>query len=391
MTKLICTDPWPPTSAVDPAVVTCTASIASGRGVTLAKNPSLDLLKLSLFVTPSKLMAMNDSGSPFTVELRLVVAVLTPGRNVTALIRLRVATGIRLSESAVSVDEMTFDCVLTISELETTFTTSVSSPTWRIALISAVVPIASRVSVANVLNPDSETLTVYVPGSSAGTENVPCPDVVVLNTRPVAVFLMVTVAPGTRPPSLSTATPLIVEVVPPCACAGSCESGRNTSVNTSPNRLRLIEAPWYRHATRVPAGGRGTWDEQVCAGYRAAGSRDSGGTNARANSVGRAKSVDPIEDDEDCEDDEESLLREELAGWSSFQRIGLLQDFMSSSSSIWSALLAGMQRDKEKPGRRCSPAGVCDLPRAPRPEPGAGLEVHAPDKLADTRAALLAL
>ena len=147
-------------SEVVPAVVTCTASIASGRGVTLAKNPSLDLLKLSLFDTPSRLIAIMDSGSPFTVELRLVVAVLTPGRNVTALIRLRVATGIRFSESAVSVDEMTFDCVLTISELETTFTTSVSSPTWRIALISAVVPMASRVSVANVLKPDSDTLTV---------------------------------------------------------------------------------------------------------------------------------------------------------------------------------------------------------------------------------------
>ena len=93
VTKLIVVAPWPPLSAAPPAVVTCTASIASGRGVIIAKKPSDDLLKLSLLVTPSRLMAMNDCGRPLIVDPRFVAEVLTPGRNVTALIRFRVVAG----------------------------------------------------------------------------------------------------------------------------------------------------------------------------------------------------------------------------------------------------------------------------------------------------------
>ena len=74
----ICTAPWPPTSAPAPAVVTVTASTASGRGVTIANNPSVDLLKFSLLLTPSRLIATNESGSPLKFESRLTPAVLTP-------------------------------------------------------------------------------------------------------------------------------------------------------------------------------------------------------------------------------------------------------------------------------------------------------------------------
>ena len=67
VTKLMATAPWPPTSAPPAAAVTVTASIASWRGRTGAKNPSVDLLKLSLLLTPSIVMFRNDSGRPFTV------------------------------------------------------------------------------------------------------------------------------------------------------------------------------------------------------------------------------------------------------------------------------------------------------------------------------------
>ena len=53
--------------------------------MTDAKNESVDRLKLSLLLTPSIVMLTNDSGRPLMRDSRLVVAVLTPGRNVTAL------------------------------------------------------------------------------------------------------------------------------------------------------------------------------------------------------------------------------------------------------------------------------------------------------------------
>ena len=91
------TAPLPPVCAPCTAVVTLTASTASWRGVTEAKNESDERRKLSLLLTPSIVMLMNDSGRPLMRDSRLVVAVLTPGRNVTALSALRVGVGIRCS------------------------------------------------------------------------------------------------------------------------------------------------------------------------------------------------------------------------------------------------------------------------------------------------------
>ena len=96
VTNAICTAPWPPTSAPAVAVVTVTASTASCRGVTIANRPSVDLLKFSLLLIPSRLIATNESGRPLKFESRLTPAVFTPGRNVTALMALRVASGILL-------------------------------------------------------------------------------------------------------------------------------------------------------------------------------------------------------------------------------------------------------------------------------------------------------
>src|SRR3954471_14054383 len=80
-----------------PAVGTLTASTASCRGVTEAKNESDERRKLSLLLTPSSVMLTNDSGRPLIRDSRLVVAVLMPGRNVTALSAFRVGVGIRFN------------------------------------------------------------------------------------------------------------------------------------------------------------------------------------------------------------------------------------------------------------------------------------------------------
>lgn len=153
--------PWPPTSAPPAAVVTVTASTASWRGVTLAKNPSEVLLKLSLLLTPSSVMLMKDCGRPLTLESRLTPAVFTPGRNVTAFSALRVASGIRLTWSTLRFAETVAVCVFTSSEKARTTTVSSRLPTSSVAFTDAGTPGCSLTSSSTaVLNPASETVTV---------------------------------------------------------------------------------------------------------------------------------------------------------------------------------------------------------------------------------------
>ncbi len=89
--------PAPPEAAPPAAMVTATASTASWRGVTEAKNASELRRKLSLLLTPSSVMLTNPSGRPWIVESRLVPGVLTPGRNTIVFSALRVGVGIRMS------------------------------------------------------------------------------------------------------------------------------------------------------------------------------------------------------------------------------------------------------------------------------------------------------
>src|SRR5207247_1917852 len=70
-----------------------------------------------------------------------------------------------------------------------------------------------------VLNPTSETVTVYVPVSRDGTTKSPRASVTVLKLAPDAVFVTVTVAPGMKPPAVSTAVPDSDALTPPCARA----------------------------------------------------------------------------------------------------------------------------------------------------------------------------
>src|SRR5688572_12216283 len=100
--------------------------MASCRGVTEAKKESDDRRKLSLLLTPSSVMLMKDSGRPLIRDSRFVVAVLTPGRKVTALSALRVGVGIRFSWSELSVEDTVAVCVLTSSELLWTVIVSVN-------------------------------------------------------------------------------------------------------------------------------------------------------------------------------------------------------------------------------------------------------------------------
>ncbi len=159
--KLIVTAPLPPTVDGAAAVVTVTASMASCRGVTDAKNESDERRKLSLLLTPSSVMLTNDSGRPLMRDSRLVVAVFTPGRNVTAFSALRVGVGMRLSCSAFSVDDTVGVCVLISSELLVTVTVSSSWPTSRTVLTLVVVPGAILTSlVTAVLKPVSDAVTV---------------------------------------------------------------------------------------------------------------------------------------------------------------------------------------------------------------------------------------
>src|SRR4029450_14130840 len=98
------TAPLPPVVAPCTAVVTLTASTASCRGVTEAKKESDERRKLSLLLTPSRVMLTNDSGRPLMRDSRLVVAVLMPGRNVTAVRAVRVGVGVPASWAGVRAD-----------------------------------------------------------------------------------------------------------------------------------------------------------------------------------------------------------------------------------------------------------------------------------------------
>src|SRR5215510_661108 len=81
---------------------------------------------------------------------------------------------------------------------------------------------------------------------SDGTENTPCPDVTAENVSFVPLLVMVTSAPGTTPPPVSTTTPAMEAVEAPWA---------KTSVERSPLRRRTATATnrcfIARHATQV--------------------------------------------------------------------------------------------------------------------------------------------
>ena len=114
-----------------------------------------------MLLTPSIVMLTKDSGRPLIRDSRLVVAVLMPGRNVTALIALRVGVGILLIWSAFSVDETVGVCVLISSALLWTVIASASCPTSITTLTELGVPGWILTSgIFALLKPVSEALIV---------------------------------------------------------------------------------------------------------------------------------------------------------------------------------------------------------------------------------------
>jgi hypothetical protein len=67
----------------------------------------------------------------------------------------------------------------------------------------------------DVLNPASETVTEYMPASSAGASNAPVEFVITVVVTLVPWCFTTTVAPGTGPPLESNTTPESADLVVP--------------------------------------------------------------------------------------------------------------------------------------------------------------------------------
>ncbi len=94
---------------------------------------------------------------------------------------------------------MVVDCGWMTPDRAWTVIVSVTGPASSVTFRSAGVAVTIRTSFTTaVLNPASEKVTVYVPGSSAATEKRPA-RLVATGARltPVALFLTTTVTPGT--------------------------------------------------------------------------------------------------------------------------------------------------------------------------------------------------
>lgn len=106
-------------------------------------------------------MLINPAGKPLIVDARLVVAVLTPGRNVSAFSALRVGVGIRLIWSELSVAATVAVSLLTRSALLVTVTVCSSVPTSSVRFIVTGCPRATRMPLASaVLKPGRDAVTL---------------------------------------------------------------------------------------------------------------------------------------------------------------------------------------------------------------------------------------
>ena len=113
-----------------------------------------------------------------------------------------------------------------------TVSVSVSSPTFRSALIVAVKSdVSSTPSRMTMEKPGSSNFTEYVPGRSARIEYVPVPLVTVERVFSISAGLDTsTVTPGSTPPDASLTVPVIVLV-----CAEATAGARTRAKNTKNN------------------------------------------------------------------------------------------------------------------------------------------------------------
>src|SRR6186997_264298 len=93
---------------------------------------------------------------------------------------------------------------------------------------------------------------------SAGTVNDPLAPLTVVDSASVVVLLAVIVAPGTKPPSTSTTTPVMDEVAAPWPKAGTLASviADEIANASSRERVRCMVAPYNVRQSpgRAPAG-----------------------------------------------------------------------------------------------------------------------------------------
>ncbi len=139
------------------------------------------------------------------------------------------------------VDEIAVDCVWTSCAPPRTSMVSAIAPTSSVTFTDRVVAASSSSSVTiAVRKPLSDTVTVYLPASSAGTSNAPAVFVTATVSTLVAAFVTTTVAPGSTPAAGSTTMPVIVAfALPPCANAAS-ERGPDIARATRASRRQVL-------------------------------------------------------------------------------------------------------------------------------------------------------
>ncbi len=101
----------------------------------------------------------------------------------------------------------------------------------------------------NVLNPLSDTVTVYTPTGRAGTAKAPELLLTTVVSTAVALFFTTTVAPGITPPPVSTTSPDSEAV--DCAYANELAIDTHRASITSLLRLSLIVSPSLLSVTRA--------------------------------------------------------------------------------------------------------------------------------------------
>src|ERR1043166_9636277 len=163
-----------------------------------------------------------------------------PGVSIARSIQRRDATG-KSWICCVDTDVDTSDFVVsTIGDSPVTVTASAMRAGLSVKLMTAswsmMRTMSGRVSAAN---PDKSVETVYVPGGSAGMRKSPVPWLTAERVSPVAMFLAVTVTPGSTAPVWSLMVPLT------CAfCAKAAVEVRTTRATTrKPRDLTGLRIP----------------------------------------------------------------------------------------------------------------------------------------------------
>jgi hypothetical protein len=144
-------------------------------------------VKLSWLLTPSSVMLIIDCGSPLTVDARLLVAVLTPGRNVTAFSAFRDTVGMRFSWSAFSVEVTVAVWVLINSELLVTLTCSGQRAEFKLdGQVGRAADDDLDLVETAVLKPCRVTVTLKTPAEMPGMLNAPSEFVTAVNVTPAS-------------------------------------------------------------------------------------------------------------------------------------------------------------------------------------------------------------